>query len=96
MYRDGKPLPDKVKESGEGYTLSGKPLDITSAAAKPYFTHTIPKNTINININIAENANTDTSPHEDAEKLTEELEIVNVEKIAEKACSISSPSESSM
>lgn len=82
MYRDDKPLPDKVKESGEGYTLSGKPLDVTSAAAKPYFTHTIPKNSINLNIE--ENVNINTSPHEDPEKLTEELKIVNVEKIDEK------------
>ncbi|CAO3643170.1 unnamed protein product [Cunninghamella echinulata] len=36
LYRDNLPLPDKVKESGEGYTLSGKPLDPNSAAAKPY------------------------------------------------------------
>jgi protein MYSM1 len=36
MFRDQIPLPDKVKESGEGYTLSGKPLDPNSAAAKPY------------------------------------------------------------
>ena len=32
----GKPLPRKVAESGEGYTLSGKPLDPNSAAAKQY------------------------------------------------------------
>jgi hypothetical protein len=36
MYRDQTPLPDKVRESGDGYTLSGKPLDPNSAAAKPY------------------------------------------------------------
>ncbi|KAL1916681.1 uncharacterized protein VTP21DRAFT_5385 [Calcarisporiella thermophila] len=36
LYRDGLPLPDKVKESGAGYTLSGKELDPNSAAAKPY------------------------------------------------------------
>ncbi|KAI8097524.1 uncharacterized protein BX664DRAFT_258065 [Halteromyces radiatus] len=36
LYRDNLPLPDKVKESGEGFTLSGKPLDPDSAAAKPY------------------------------------------------------------
>ncbi|KAI8343041.1 hypothetical protein BC941DRAFT_86103 [Chlamydoabsidia padenii] len=36
LFRDNLPLPDKVKESGEGYTLSGKPLDPDSAAAKPY------------------------------------------------------------
>lgn len=30
------PLPDKIRESGEGYTLSGKPLDPNSSAAKPY------------------------------------------------------------
>ena len=29
----GKPLPKKVAETGEGYTLSGKPLDPNSAAA---------------------------------------------------------------
>ena len=32
----GKPLPPKVAESGDGYTLSGKPLDPTSAAALAY------------------------------------------------------------
>lgn len=32
----GKPLPAKVAESGLGYTLSGKLLDPTSAAAKAY------------------------------------------------------------
>lgn len=36
LYREGLPLPAKVKESGEGYTLSGKPLDPYSAAARPY------------------------------------------------------------
>jgi len=36
LYREAKPLPDKVRESGEGYTLSGKPLDPYSASAKPY------------------------------------------------------------
>ncbi|CAO3588140.1 unnamed protein product [Absidia cylindrospora] len=36
LYRDNLPLPDKVRESGEGFTLSGKPLDPESAAAKPY------------------------------------------------------------
>lgn len=36
MFRDKIPLPDKIRESGEGYTLSGKPLDPNSAAAKPY------------------------------------------------------------
>lgn len=32
----GKCVPAKVAESGPGYTLSGKPLDPTSAAAKAY------------------------------------------------------------
>ncbi|KAK9867584.1 hypothetical protein WJX84_008166 [Apatococcus fuscideae] len=32
----GKPLPPKVAETGLGYTLSGKPLDPNSAAAKAY------------------------------------------------------------
>ncbi|TPX61987.1 hypothetical protein SpCBS45565_g07141 [Spizellomyces sp. 'palustris'] len=36
LYLDGKPLPDKVKQSGEGYTLSGKPLNPDSAALRPY------------------------------------------------------------
>jgi protein MYSM1 len=36
MFRDNIPLPPKVKETGDGYTLSGKPLDPNSAAAKPY------------------------------------------------------------
>lgn len=36
LFRDQQPLPDKVRESGEGYTLSGKPLDPNSAAARPY------------------------------------------------------------
>ena len=36
LYRDNLPLPLKVAESGEGYTLSGKPLDKDSAAARQY------------------------------------------------------------
>mmetsp|Transcript_16752 Transcript_16752/g.34337 ORF Transcript_16752/g.34337 Transcript_16752/m.34337 type:complete len:583 (-) Transcript_16752:589-2337(-) len=32
----GKPLPRAVAKSGEGYTLSGKPLDPNSAAARAY------------------------------------------------------------
>ncbi|KAI8357828.1 hypothetical protein EDC96DRAFT_242901 [Choanephora cucurbitarum] len=40
MYRDNIPLPPKVRESGDGYTLSGKPLDPTSSAARPYLSRT--------------------------------------------------------
>ena len=36
LYRDELPLPEKVAESGVGYTLSGKELDPDSAAARPY------------------------------------------------------------
>ena len=36
LYKENKPLPAKVAESGEGYTLSGKPLDPDSAAARAY------------------------------------------------------------
>ena len=32
LYNDGQPLPSKVLESGSGYTLSGKPLDLTGGA----------------------------------------------------------------
>jgi len=32
----GKPVPPKVAETGQGYTLSGKPLDPTSSAARAY------------------------------------------------------------
>lgn len=32
LYRNQLPLPAKVRESGEGYTLSGKPLDEQSAS----------------------------------------------------------------
>ncbi|KAJ2004768.1 hypothetical protein H4R26_002328 [Coemansia thaxteri] len=39
LFRDGQPLPAKVKESGDGYTLSGRPLDPNSAAARPYLQH---------------------------------------------------------
>ncbi|KAI8835716.1 hypothetical protein BC829DRAFT_60252 [Chytridium lagenaria] len=42
LYRDGKKLPAKVLESGEGYTLSGRNLDPNSAAAKPYLALTKP------------------------------------------------------
>jgi hypothetical protein len=35
-----------VVESGAGYTLSGKPLDPDSAAAKPYLRGWVPKNLI--------------------------------------------------
>jgi len=36
LYKEDIPLPAKVMESGEGYTLSGKPLDPNSAAARAY------------------------------------------------------------
>ncbi|KAJ2786711.1 hypothetical protein GGI15_001289 [Coemansia interrupta] len=39
LFRDSVPLPDKVKETGDGYTLSGRPLDPNSAAARPYLQH---------------------------------------------------------
>ncbi|KAJ2722386.1 hypothetical protein GGI07_003348 [Coemansia sp. Benny D115] len=39
LFRDKLPLPAKVLESGDGYTLSGKPLDPNSAAARPYLQH---------------------------------------------------------
>jgi hypothetical protein len=32
----GKPLPRAVAASGDGYTLSGKPLDPNSSAARQY------------------------------------------------------------
>ena len=35
-YRDNKALPDAVRASGEGYTLSGKTLNTESFAAKQY------------------------------------------------------------
>eukprot|EP01134_Creolimax_fragrantissima_P000280 CFRG0280T1 len=36
LYIAGNTLPEKVKESGDGFTLSGKPLDPNSAALKAY------------------------------------------------------------
>ncbi|RCI03543.1 hypothetical protein CU098_010939 [Rhizopus stolonifer] len=36
MFRDNIPLSAKIKETGEGYTLSGNPLDPNSSAARPY------------------------------------------------------------
>ena len=36
LYVDGTPLPAKVLESGAGYTLSGRPLDTSSAAFHAY------------------------------------------------------------
>ncbi|KAJ2078365.1 hypothetical protein H4R24_004535, partial [Coemansia sp. RSA 988] len=39
LFRDKVPLPAKVCESGDGYTLSGRPLDPNSAAARPYLQH---------------------------------------------------------
>lgn len=38
LWKLGKPLPKKVAESGNGYTLSGKPLYADSASAKSYLT----------------------------------------------------------
>ncbi|CAN8063394.1 unnamed protein product [Agarophyton chilense] len=38
LWKLGLPLPDKVAESGRGYTLSGKPLLPDSASAKSYLT----------------------------------------------------------
>ncbi|GJD09915.1 NADH-cytochrome b5 reductase 1 [Galdieria sulphuraria] len=36
LYKQGLPVPPKVAESGQGHTLSGKPLDPNSAAARCY------------------------------------------------------------
>eukprot|EP00698_Gefionella_okellyi_P008832 TRINITY_DN2212_c0_g1_i1.p1 TRINITY_DN2212_c0_g1~~TRINITY_DN2212_c0_g1_i1.p1 ORF type:complete len:519 (-),score=112.26 TRINITY_DN2212_c0_g1_i1:88-1644(-) len=36
LFKEQKALPDKVKESGAGFTLSGKELDVNSAAARAY------------------------------------------------------------
>ncbi|KAK4536539.1 hypothetical protein CDCA_CDCA08G2564 [Cyanidium caldarium] len=36
LYSEGQPVPSKVAESGAGHTLSGKPLDPNSAAARAY------------------------------------------------------------
>lgn len=36
LWKLGKPLPEKVAETGSGYTLSGKPLHPESASAKSY------------------------------------------------------------
>lgn len=36
LWKNGIELPDKVKETGSGYTLSGKPLDPMSGAARMY------------------------------------------------------------
>lgn len=38
LWKLGKPLPVKVAESGNGYTLSGKPLLPESASARSYLT----------------------------------------------------------
>ncbi|KAI8988243.1 hypothetical protein BDF20DRAFT_854635 [Mycotypha africana] len=43
LYRDQIPLPEKVRESGEGYTLSGNPLDPNSSAAQAYLKRGAPK-----------------------------------------------------
>ena len=36
LYMEGKPVPGKCKETGTGHTLSGKPLDPNSGAARGY------------------------------------------------------------
>ncbi|KAJ3183409.1 hypothetical protein HDU87_006728 [Geranomyces variabilis] len=36
LWLAGQPLPDKVRESGNGHTLSGNPLNPESAAVRPY------------------------------------------------------------
>lgn len=38
LWKLGEPLPKKVAESGNGYTLSGKPLHADSASARSYLT----------------------------------------------------------
>ena len=44
LYIADKPLPPKVAESGMGFTLSGKPLDPESAAARSYgVRHPLPR-----------------------------------------------------
>eukprot|EP01121_Diplochlamys_sp_Union-15-3_P017784 TRINITY_DN6333_c0_g1_i1.p1 TRINITY_DN6333_c0_g1~~TRINITY_DN6333_c0_g1_i1.p1 ORF type:complete len:326 (+),score=61.58 TRINITY_DN6333_c0_g1_i1:46-1023(+) len=48
LFRENKAVPAKVAETGAGHTLSGKPLDPGSAAARKYLTgkyaHMIPNN----------------------------------------------------
>ncbi|KAI8823672.1 uncharacterized protein EV422DRAFT_365269 [Fimicolochytrium jonesii] len=36
LWLEGKDVPEKVKETGAGHTLSGKPLNPESAAVRPY------------------------------------------------------------
>jgi hypothetical protein len=36
LFREGQPLPAKVSETGVGYTLSGKPLNLDSTTATRY------------------------------------------------------------
>lgn len=70
MYRDSIPLPEKVRESGEGYTLSGKPLDPNSSAAKPYLNRH----------GVTPAVKNDDSMEIDSEKQTEALSIEPVKK----------------
>ncbi|KAJ3160574.1 hypothetical protein HDU86_000332 [Geranomyces michiganensis] len=52
LWLAGQPLPDKVRESGDGHTLSGNPLNPESAALRPYLksskrANTLPENVTN-------------------------------------------------
>ncbi|KAF7728178.1 hypothetical protein EC973_006572 [Apophysomyces ossiformis] len=70
LFRDGIPLPEKVRETGEGYTLSGKPLDPNSAAAKPYLmrmgmcTETPKTTAVQKPAETVQDSSTETSPKE--------------------------------
>lgn len=93
MYRDNIPLPPKVRESGDGYTLSGKPLDPTSSAARPYLSR--------IDTPMAKKQKTiNNDPMEDieevakaVEKQTENLKIIELKK-EKKTSRTPSPSNS--
>ena len=58
MLLKGEPLPEKMVESGGGYTLSGKPLDPNSAAARAYglrkdaFVNVVAKGVLEVGVHV--------------------------------------------
>ncbi|KAI7903590.1 uncharacterized protein BX663DRAFT_507009 [Cokeromyces recurvatus] len=75
MYRDQIPLPPKVLETGSGYTLSGKPLDPNSSAAKPYLSRNSQST-----LNNVKKAPTKTSVEEPAKANTKEDPMEDVKE----------------
>ncbi|KAJ2830522.1 hypothetical protein IWW50_000223 [Coemansia erecta] len=92
LFRDGIPLPAKVRESGEGYTLSGRPLDPNSAAARPYLQHVMqldpptPKSPKTAKCPANPDTTDTTSSNDDGKAHVLELKLGETTNVAEDTC----------